>query len=65
MTAQKAPQMLKTTKREYTKFDQMLEAWQAGKEVGWPDLLAAWVEAPPAPRSAELLVKVIQSVGAK
>ncbi len=65
MSAQKAPQMLKTAKRENTKFDQMLEAWQAGKEVDWTDLLAAWVEAPPATRSAELLVKVIQSVGAK
>lgn len=65
MSAQKAPQLPKTAQRENGKFDQMLKAWQAGKEVGWSDLLAAWVEAPPAPRSAELLVKVIQSVGAK
>ncbi len=47
------------------KFDQMLDAWRSGKEVGWSDLLAAWVEAPPAPRTQDLVVKVIQSVGAK
>ena len=65
MTAQRTTQEAKAQKIEAGKFDQMLDAWRSGKEIGWSDLLAAWVEAPPAPRSSDLLVKVIQSVGAK
>jgi hypothetical protein len=65
MTTKQATPSTKSGKNEASKFDQMLDAWRSGKEVGWSDLLAAWVEAPPAPRSSDLLVKVIQSVGAK
>jgi hypothetical protein len=65
MTTKQATRPTKFVKTEAGKFDQMLEAWRAGKEIGWSDLLAAWVEAPPAPRSPDMLVKVIQSVGAK
>ena len=65
MTAQGATHMTRTAKAETGKFDQLLDAWRAGKEVGWSDLLAAWIEAPPAPRSPDLVVKVIQTLGAK
>ena len=65
MTAQKKTPAPTTPKTESGKFDTMLEAWRTGHEVGWSDLLAAWVEAPPAPRSSDLVVKVIQTLGAK
>jgi hypothetical protein len=61
-------QSSKTTqlkKQTPSKFDQMLDDWRSGKEVGWSDLLAAWVEAPPVPRSPDLVIKVIQSMSAK
>jgi hypothetical protein len=48
------------------KFDTLLHEWSAGKkEVTWSDLLAAWVEAPPAPPTPDLIVKVIECVDAQ
>ena len=48
------------------KFDTLLQEWGAGKrEVTWSDLLAAWVEAPPAPPTPDLIVKVIECVDAQ
>ena len=47
------------------KFDNLLAEWQTGKNVAWGDLLAAWVEAPPAPRSPDMIVKIIRFVDAK
>ncbi len=65
MTTTKSSQTTQSKKQTHSKFDQMLDEWRSGKEVGWSDLLAAWVEAPPAPRSPDLVIKVIQSMGAK
>ena len=47
------------------KFDNLLTEWQTGKNVAWGDLLAAWVEAPPAPRSPDMIVKIIKFVNAR
>jgi hypothetical protein len=65
MTTKQSSQTTQSKKQTFSKFDQMLDEWRSGKEVGWSDLLAAWVEAPPAPRSPDLVIKVIQSMGAK
>ncbi len=65
MIAKKSSKSITVEKHTASKFDQMLDEWRSGKEVGWSDLLAAWVEAPPAPRSPDLVIKVIQSMGAK
>jgi hypothetical protein len=65
MAAKKSSSQIQAKQQTLSKFDQMLDAWRAGKEVGWSDLLAAWVEAPPAPRSPDLVIKVIERVMAK
>ena len=65
MTTKKNLKTAQPNKQTFSKFDQMLDDWRSGKEVGWSDLLAAWVEAPPAPHSPDLVIKVIQSMDAK
>jgi hypothetical protein len=42
------------------KFDKVLEAWQAGKDMAWSELMTAWVEAPAAPRSLETIIRLIK-----
>ncbi|MFN8598295.1 MAG: hypothetical protein U0559_19195 [Anaerolineae bacterium] len=46
-------------------FDQMLEAWQDGKDVAWSDLMAAWVKTPTAPLSSETVNKLIKHLDTK
>jgi hypothetical protein len=53
------------SRKPATKFETMLQAWRSGQDVTWAELLAAWVEAPAAPPSPDLIVKVIQSVDAR
>ncbi|HZY45905.1 MAG TPA: hypothetical protein VFF70_14290 [Anaerolineae bacterium] len=65
MTTNQSPKTTPSKKQTVSKFDQMFDEWRSGKQVGWSDLLAAWVEAPPAPRSPDLVIKVIRSMGAK
>lgn len=65
MATKRATKATSSKKSTGSKFDQLLDAWRSGKDVGWSELLAAWVEAPPAPRSPDMIVKVIESLGAK
>jgi hypothetical protein len=46
-------------------FDKVLAAWQAGKDVAWSELMAAWVKTPAAPRSPETIVKLIKHLDGK
>ncbi len=46
-------------------FDKVLAAWQAGQDVAWSELMAAWVKTPPAPRSAETIAKLIKHLDGK
>ncbi len=41
-------------------FDALLKAWQRGEDVAWADLMAAWVKAPTAPATREMILKIIQ-----
>jgi hypothetical protein len=43
-------------------FDALLNAWQRGEDVAWADLMAAWVKAPTAPVTREMIVKVINGL---
>lgn len=53
------------TKRAAGQFEQVLEAWQAGKDVAWSELMTAWVKAPTAPRSPETIAKLIKHLDGK
>lgn len=46
-------------------FDKVLAAWQAGKDVAWSELMATWVKTPAAPRSPEMIVKLIKHLDGK
>ncbi|HTP09135.1 MAG TPA: hypothetical protein VMP08_12845 [Anaerolineae bacterium] len=46
-------------------FDKLLKAWQRGEDVTWGDLMAAWVKAPTAPVTREMIVKIIQCLKKK
>ncbi len=41
-------------------FEVLLEKWRNGEDVAWGDLFAAWVKAPLAPRSTEVVLRVIR-----
>jgi hypothetical protein len=43
-----------------SQFDSLLEAWRTNQDVAWSELMAAWVQAPTAPRSTETIVKLIK-----
>ena len=43
-------------------FEALLRAWQRGEDVAWADLMAAWVKAPTAPVTREMIVKVINGL---
>ena len=43
-------------------FEALLKAWQRGEDVAWADLMAAWVKAPTAPVTREMIVKVINGL---
>lgn len=43
-------------------FEVLLEQWQRGEDVSWGDLFAAWVKAPLAPRSPDVVLRVIRKV---
>ena len=43
-------------------FDKLLKAWQRGEDVAWADLMAAWVKAPTAPVTREVIEKVINEL---
>ena len=45
---------------ERRQFDALLKAWQRGEDVAWADLMAAWVKAPTAPVTREMILKIIQ-----
>ena len=46
-------------------FDKVLAAWQAGKDVAWSELMAAWVKTPTAPLSPETVTKLIKHLDGK
>ncbi len=46
-------------------FDALLEAWRDGKDVLWAELMAAWVKAPTAPRTPEVIIKLIKRLDMK
>ena len=48
-----------------SKFEKMLDAWRDGDAIAWSELMAAWVEAPAAPRSADTIAKLIKRLDAK
>ena len=43
-------------------FEKLLKAWQRGEDVAWADLMAAWVKAPTAPVTREMIKKVINGL---
>ncbi len=48
--------------RSARQFEALLKAWQRGEDVAWADLMAAWVKAPTAPVTREMIVKVINGL---
>jgi hypothetical protein len=53
-------QPTQSNKQTANQFDVLLEAWRTNQDVAWSELMAAWVEAPTAPRSTETIVKLIK-----
>ena len=53
------------TKPVNGKFDKMLEAWQNDKDTDWSELITAWIEAPIAQQSPEIIVKLIKHLDNK
>ncbi len=51
-----------TRPKSAAQFDKLLKAWQRGEDVAWADLMAAWVKAPTAPVTREMIVKVINGL---
>jgi hypothetical protein len=43
-------------------FDVLLEKWRRGEDVAWSELFAAWVKAPAAPVSGDVVRRVIRKV---
>lgn len=43
-------------------FEVLLEKWQQGDEVSWGELFAAWLKTPLAPRTPDMVRKVIRKV---
>ncbi len=43
-------------------FEALLEKWQRGDEVSWGELFAAWLKTPLAPRTPDVVWKVIRKV---
>ncbi len=52
-------------KQPANRFENLLDAWQAGKDVAWAELMAAWIEAPTAPRTRDTVKKLIRRLDAK
>ena len=49
-------------RRPRNHFEVLLHKWRLGDDVKWGDLFAAWVMVPLAPRSPDVVRKVIQKV---
>ena len=49
-------------RRPANAFEVMLEKWQQGEDISWGQLFAAWLKTPTAPRSPEIVRRVIRKV---
>ena len=49
-------------RRPRNHFEVLLHRWRLGDDVKWGDLFAAWMMLPLAPRSPDVVRKVIQKV---
>jgi hypothetical protein len=52
-------------KQSPSTFDVLLKAWHDDQDVAWAELMAAWVEAPAAPRTPEVITRLIKRLDAK
>ena len=57
--------MTKPIKPVNGKFDDVLEAWQNDKDTDWSELMTAWMEAPIAQQSPEMIAKLIKHFDSK
>ncbi len=46
-------------------FEQMLEAWRIDDDPAWAELMAAWLQTPAAPHSAETVTRLIKHLDSK
>ena len=51
-----------TKRRPANAFEVMLEKWQRGDDISWGELFAAWLKMPVAPRSRDVVRKLIRKV---
>ena len=56
---------IQSKKHTAGKFEALLEAWRDGQNVAWAELMAAWVEAPTAPRTHEIITRLIKRLDAE
>ena len=59
------PKGKQSPKQTPNQFDVLLEAWRRGENVSWAELMAAWVQAPAAPRSPRTIERLIKHLDGK
>jgi len=45
--------------------ERLLEAWRSDDDPAWAELMAAWLQAPAAPRSTETVSRLIKYLDSK
>lgn len=51
-----------TRRKPSNAFEAMLKKWQRGDEMSWGDLFAAWLQVPTAPRSRDMVRRLIRRI---